>query len=310
MMGRLKRDQGQFLYCFNLEEVVPEDHMVRSIAAVLDLSWVYAELAPYYSRFGRPSVDPVLMIRMLIVGYVFAIRSERALCRDVRVNLAYQWFCGLSLEDRIPDHSAFSRARNERFHDNDIFRRVFERVVSACMAAGLVGGEGYAVDASLIEADANKSRSVAGTEWDAKNIDPEAASRAAKEYLATLDDAAYGAASSVTPKFISPSDPAAQWTGAMKSAAFFAYADNYLIDVKFGIIMDVEASRAIRQAEVGASRTMIERTEAAFGIRPEWVVGDTAYGSAPNLNWLVHEGQRALHSRYRQVAARGWHFFA
>src|SRR5208282_3232613 len=157
-----------------------------------------------------------------------------------------------------------------------------------CMAAGLVGGKGYAVDASLIEADANKSRSIPGTQWDAKNIDPEAASRAAKEYLATLDDAAYGAASSVTPKFISPSDPAAQWTGAMKSAAFFAYADNYLIDVKFGIIMDVEASRAIRQAEVGASRTMIERTEATFGIKPEWLTADTAYGSAPNLDWLVN----------------------
>ena len=101
MMGRLDRDQGQFLYCFNLEEVVPEDHLVRAIAAVLDLSWVYGELAPYYSRFGRPSLDPALMIRMLIVGYVFAIRSERALCRDVRVNLAYRWFCGLSLEDKF-----------------------------------------------------------------------------------------------------------------------------------------------------------------------------------------------------------------
>ena len=109
------------------------------------------------------------------------------------------------------------------------------------------------------------------------------------EYLARLDDAAYGAATSVVPKFVSPSDPAAQWTGAMKSAAFFAYADNYLIDVKCGIIMDVEASRAIRQAEVGASRTMIERTRACFGIKPDWLVGDTAYGSAPNLDWLVNE---------------------
>jgi Transposase DDE domain len=110
-----------------------------------------------------------------------------------------------------------------------------------------------------------------------------------KEYLATLDNAAYGAATEVVPKFVSPSDPAAQWTGAMKGAAFFAYADNHLIDVKYGIIMDVEASRAIRQAEVGASRTMIERTAARFGIKPEWLVGDTAYGSAPNLDWLVNE---------------------
>ena len=289
MMGRRDREQGHLFYCFNLEEVVPEDHLVRAIAGVLDLSWVHTELAPHYSPIGRPSIDPVLMIRMLIVGYVFAIRSERALCREVQVNLAYRWFCGFGIEDKIPDHSVFSRARNERFRDHNIFRQVFERVVGACIAAGLVGGDGFAVDASLIEADANKSRSVPGVEWNTKRIDPEAASRAAKEYLATLEDAAYGAASPVTPKFISPSDPAAQWTGAMKSAAFFAYADNYLIDVKFGIIMDVEASRAIRQAEVGASRTMIERTEATFGIKPKWLAADTAYGSATNLDWLVNE---------------------
>ena len=116
-----------------------------------------------------------------------------------------------------------------------------------------------------------------------------------QEYLATLDDAAFGAASDVTPKFVSPSDPAAQWTGAMRGPAFFAYADNYLIDVKFGVIMDVEASRAIRQAEVGASQTMIERTEACFGIKPEWLAADTAYGSASNLDWLVNEQGIAPH---------------
>jgi len=196
MMGRLEHDQRQLFYSFRLDEVVPGDHLVREIAAVLDLSWVHAELAPYYSKIGRPSIDPVLMIRMLVVGYVFAIRSERMLCREVRVNLAYRWFCGLSIEDSVPDHSAFSRARNERFHDSSIFRQVFERVVATCIAAGLVGGEGFAVDPSLIEADANKSRSIPGEEWN-KNIDPKAASRAVKDYLATLDQAAYGAATPV-----------------------------------------------------------------------------------------------------------------
>jgi transposase len=233
MMGRLKNDQGQLFYSFNLEDVVPSDHLVREIAAVLDLSWVHGELASYYSPLGRPSIDPALMIRMLIVGYVFAIRSERLLCREVKVNLAYRWFCGLSIEDAIPDHSVFSRARNERFRDSGIFRHVFERVVEACIVAGLVGGEGFAVDASLIVADANKQRSVPGKDWD-KNRNSEGASRAVREYLATLDDAAFGAASDVTPKFVSPSDPAAQWTGAMRGPAFFGYADNYLIDVKFG----------------------------------------------------------------------------
>ena len=294
MMGRLKREQEQLFYSFCLDEAVPDDHAVRAIAAVLDLSWVHGELAPYYSVLGRPSIDPALMIRMLIVGYVFAIRSERALCREVQVNLAYRWFCGLSIEDRLPDHSAFSRARNERFRDSDIFRRVFERVVEACINAGLVGGEGFAVDASLIAADANKQRSIPGKDWD-KNRAPEKASRAVKEYLATLDAVAFGAASDVTPKFVSPSDPAAQWTGAMRGPAFFAYADNYLIDVRFGVIMDVEASRAIRQAEVGAARTMVERTEERFDIKPKRLAADTAYGSGPNLNWLVKDKDIAPH---------------
>jgi transposase len=294
MMGRLNHDQGQLFYSFCLDEAVPDDHLVRQIAGILDLSWVHCELAPYYAKLGRPSIDPVLMIRMLIIGYVFAIRSERALCRDVQVNFAYRWFCGLSIEDKIPDHSAFSRARNERFRDSDIFRRVFERVVGVCLAAGLVGGEGFAVDASLVVADVNKQRSIPGSEW-SNGLDAQAASRAAKEYLATLDAAAFGAASSVTPKFVSPSDPAAQWTGAMRGPAFFAYADNYLIDVKFGIIMDVEASRAIRQAEVGAAKTMIERTEERFDIKPERLAADTAYGSGANLNWLVKDKKIAPH---------------
>ncbi len=294
MMGRLKDDQSQLFYEFHLDDAVPGDHLVREIDAVLDLSWVHAELAPYYPSIGRPSIDPVLMVRMLIVGYVFAIRSERALCGEVKVNLAYRWFCKLSIEDQIPDHSAFSRARNERFRGSDIFRRVFERIVGACIGAGLVGGEGFAVDASLIAADANKQRSIPGSEW-SKELDPQKVSRAAKEYLATLDDAAFGAASDVTAKFVSPSDPAAQWTGAMRGPAFFAYADNYLIDVKFGVIMDVEASRAIRQAEVGAAKTMIERTEERFGLKPERLAADTAYGSAANLNWLVNDKKIAPH---------------
>ena len=294
MMGRVNRDQCPLFYSFCLDEVVPENHRVREIAAVLDLSWVHAEIAPYYARIGRPSIDPVLMIQMLIVGYVFAIRSERAICREVQVNLAYRWFCGLSIEDRIPDHSAFSRARNQRFRDSDIVRRVFERVVEACIAAGLVGGEGFAVDASLIQADANKQRSVPGSEW-SKTRDPEAASRAVREYLASLDAAAFGAASDVIPKFVSPSDPAAQWTGAMRGPAFFAYANNNLVDVKFGVIVHVEASRAIRQAEVGAAKTMIVRTEDCFGLKPERLAADTAYGSAATLNWIVNEKKIAPH---------------
>ena len=242
MMGRLNRDQGQLFYSFCLDEAVPDDHRVRDIAAVLDLSWVHAELAPHYSHLGRPSIDPVLMIRMLILGYVFAIRSERLLCREVQVNLAYRWFCGLSIEDRVPDHSAFSRARNERFRDSDIFRRVFERVVETCIAKK--AGPRIA-----------PVHCAAGSEGETN----------------------LGVTSLAAPK------------AASSSVA------RYLIDVKVGIIMDVEASRAIRQAEVGAARTMIERTEERFGVRPERLAADTAYGSAANLGWLVNEKQIAPH---------------
>src|SRR6201981_2937803 len=294
MIGRLKSDQGQLFYEFHLGDAIPEDHLVRKIDAALDLSWLRSELASHYSPMGRPSIDPELMIRMLVVGYVFAIRSERLICREVQVNLAYRWFCKLGIEDAIPDHSAFSRARNERFREGDVFRRVFERVVEACIAADLVGREGFAVDASLIQADANKQRSIAGQDW-RRDRDPARSSRAVKEYLATLDDTAWGAASDVVPKFVSPSAPAAQWTGAHKGPAFFAYANNYLIDVKVGIIMDVEATPAIRQAEVGAARTMIERTEQRFAIKPERLAGGLRFGCQPRLNWLVEDKTIAPH---------------
>src|SRR5437763_8312037 len=165
MMGRLKSETAQLFYQFQLDDAVPEDHLVRKIDTALDLSWLRSELAPHYSSMGRPSIDPELMIRMLVVGYVFAIRSERLICREVQVNLAYRWFCKLGIEHAIADHSAFSRARNERFREGDVFRRVFERAVEACIAAGLVGGERFAVDASLIQGDAKQQRSIAGQDW-------------------------------------------------------------------------------------------------------------------------------------------------
>jgi len=161
-------------------------------------------------------------------------------------NLAYRWFCRLGLDGRVPDHSTFSKNRHGRFRDSDAFRHVFETVVSRCIEEGLVGGEGFAVDASLIPVDANRQRSVSsaeGTDWPGLA----ASRRSVREYLDTLDQTAWGAASEVTPKFVSRSDPAAQWTGAHKGHAFFAYADNYLIDLKAAVILDVEATRAIRQ---------------------------------------------------------------
>ena len=196
----------------------------------------------------------------------------------------------MGLDGKVPDHSTFSKNRHGRFRESDLLRHAFESIVQRCLAEGLVGADGFAVDASLVAADANKQRSVASKDWKPEEI-KENAVRAAREYLATLDNAAFGTASPVTPKFISRSDPAAQWTGAHKGHAFFAYANNYLIDTDHGVIVDVEATRAIRQAEVGAARTMLERTEMRFGMRPASLAADSAYGSAESLAWLVkHKG--------------------
>jgi len=136
--------------------------------------------------------------------------------------------------------------------------------------------------------------SIPGDEWRAQDHGTEA-SRAVQEYLATLDEAAWGAATDVELKFVSPSDPAAQWTGTMRGPAFFAYATNDLIDNQHAVIFDVEATRAIRQAEVGAARTMLDRTAERFGLKPQHLAADSAYGSADNLSWLVKEKQIAPH---------------
>ena len=272
MMGHRQVDQAALFYEFSLEAHVPGDHLLRSIDRFVELGELRRELAAFYSTIGRPSVDPELMLRMLIVGYCFGIRSERRLCEEVHLNLAYRWFCRLGLDGRVPDHSTFSKNRHGRFRQSDLFRRLFETVLRRCISEGLVGGEGFAVDASLIKADANRQKGIEGE----KGISPEAAGRAVKEYLAVLDDAAFGAASEVKPKFISPADPAARWTGAHGGQAFFAYSTNYLIDLENAIIVDVEATTAIRQAEVLAARRMIERSMERFDLYPARLMGDSA----------------------------------
>ena len=300
MMGRRKNGQGQFFYAFDLDKVVPPDHLVRQIDCLLDLSWVHKELAPYYSHTGRPSIDPELMIRMLVVGYVFAIRSERQLCAEVQVNLAYRWFCKLGIEDTIPDHSVFCRARHERFRESDALRRMFEGVVATCIAAGLVGGEAFSIDASLIKADVDKKKRVPGDQpiaWPKA----EEASRAVREYLMALDaarsdedsDSGDGGGSSgggsrrKPPKEISLTDPQAAWVARKGIEPFFAYDANYLIDNKAGIIVDAEGTRANRAAEIAITETMVDRVKRRFDLRPQRLAGDSAYGAVRLLKGLV-----------------------
>ncbi|MGF6853712.1 transposase [Paraburkholderia sp. CI3] len=237
MMGRLGSGQDKLFYSFNIGNHVPREHLLRGIDHFLNLRDLRQHLAPFYSPMGRPSIDPELMIRILIVGYCFGIRSERRLCEEVHLNLAYPWFCRLGLEDAVPEHSTFSKNRHGRFRDSGVLRHVFESVLGRCMSEGLVKGEGFAIDASIIRADASSARGVPGS----GPIDcgcVKGQSRAVREYLEALEEAnpagteaAEMAETSTSPKRISLTDPTASWTAAKGGLPFFAYSTNYLIDL-------------------------------------------------------------------------------
>ena len=289
MMGRKDDHQGHFFYHFKLDERIPQDHLLRGIDQFLDLSQLHEHLEPFYSHTGRPSIDPELMIRMLIIGYCYGIRSERRLCEEVQLNLAYRWFCRLSLEDDVPDHSTFSKNRHGRFRDSEVLRFVFEGVVERCLAEGLVSGEGFAIDASIVKADASRVRSKSLKQDDDDWPRPGGSSRAVREYLAALDEG------NEPMRSVSTTDPAAQFTGATGDKPFYAYSTNYLIDTEAGIIVDVEATRAHRTDEVASTKTMLERVEERFDLKPKRLAADTAYGSAAMLGWLVEEKEILPH---------------
>jgi transposase len=300
MMGERTVAQEPLFYEFSMERHVPADHILRSVDRFVDLSGIREHLRPFYSVMGRPSIDPELMIRMLIVGYCMGIRSERRLCDEVHLNLAYRWFCRLGLDGDVPDHSTFSKTRHGRFRDSDLLRQLFEATVKRCVAERLVGGDGFAVDASLIRAEANRQRFHTGDEGLPSGL----SGRAVEEYLAVLDDAAFGSATPVVPSRISPSDPASRYTSAHGGQAQFCYATNYLVDVQNAVIMDVEASTAVRQAEVTAAKRMIERVQDDLGILPRKLIADTGYGSAEMLGWLVDEQNIEPHIPVLDKSAR------
>jgi transposase len=289
MMGRQTGDQSQLFYLFNLEERIPADHLLRRINPVVTrvLAELRAKLEPFYSDIGRPSIDPELMLRMLIVGYCYGIRFERRLCDEVELHLAYRWFCRLDLDDKVPDHSTFSVNRHGRFRDSDILRHVFEAVVRACMDAGLVKSEGFAVDASVMEADASRYHGKAPDEIDWSL--PERQTRAVAEFLTALDDEDSDTNRKL-PKVISPVDPCSAWTAKANKRVQFGYGLNYLIDIENAVIVDVEATPARTYDEVAATKVMIKRTDERLGLKPSRLAADTAYGTGKFLSWLIATG--------------------
>ena len=309
MMGRQDRDQRQLFYEFSLDEIVPVDHLLRriNVFATAVLADLHEQLRGFYSDIGRPSVDPELMIRMLLVGYCYGIRHERRLCQEVALHLAYRWFCKLDLEDEVPHHSTLPVNRLGRFRESEILRHIFERVVAGCMASGLIKGEGFAADASVMEANASRYHGKAPNELDW--TDAQRQTRAVAEYLAGLDaetepqteggeDSGGGGSDGEPPpgpnrkppKVISPSDPSSAWTAKANKRVQFGYGLNYLIDVEHAIIVDVEATPARTFDEVAATETMIERTKQRFDLKPKRLAADTAYGTGKFLAFVVGAG--------------------
>jgi transposase len=286
-MGRQSGDQASLIYEFCLDDRVPKNHLLRRINVFVTaaLADVHEQLDPHYSEIGRPSIDPELMIRMLIVGYCYGLRSERKLTQEVELHLAYRWFCRLDLDDKVPHHSTFSENRLHRFRESDIFRHIFECVVAACMAAGLVKGEGFAVDASVMEANASRYHGKAPEELDW--TEKQRQKRAVAEYLVALEGESEPNPDRKPPKVISPSDPQSAWTAKANKRVQFGYGLNYLIDIENAVIVDVEATPARTYDEVVATQTMLDRTEQRFNLKPKRLAADTAYGTGKFLGWLV-----------------------
>ena len=327
MMGRRRRDQGKLFYEFLLEDRIPGNHLLRrmNVFVTAALDDLHKMLEPYYSEIGRPSIDPELMMRMLLVGYCYGIRSERRLCQEIELHQAYRWFCKLDLDDTIPHHSTFSANRLGRFRDSDVLRHIFERVVWSAMAVGLVKGEGFAVDASVLEANASRYHGKPPEELDW--TDAQRQRRAVAEYLAAIEAEAASAPEETasketddgddgpetprkrrgerkTPKVISPSDPSSAWTAKANKRVQFGYGLNYLVDVENAVIVDVEATPARTYDEVAATKVMIDRTRQCFDLKPKRLIADTAYGTGKFLGWLVKERRITPHIPVWDKSAR------
>jgi len=280
MMGQHERTESLFYY-FRLEDQIPQDHLLRLIDEHVDLSFVRERLQPFYSSTGRPSIDPEVLLRLLLIGYLYGITSERRLLEEVKMHLAYRWFTRLDFGTEIPDHSTFSKNRHGRFRQSGVFQEIFEEIVRRCLEAGLVEGKNLAVDATLIAADASQQSRVP-REWL-----PQVAQvcHTVKQYLAELNE--QNPVSQA--EMVSTTDPDAVLASKAPGSALMGYYDNYVIDTTSRVILGVQASPALFHQQTVAARNMMERVQ-KLGVRPESLGADKAYGSGEFLSWVLAQG--------------------
>lgn len=295
MRGQHERCEPMFA-CVRLEELVPREHMLRRIDELIDFSFVHRGTEDLYSHTGRPSIDPEVLLRMMVVGYLYGITSERRLCQEVQLNLAYRWFCGLNLEDKVPDHSTFSKNRHGRFAGRGLFREWFEAVVRQAQERGLVRAEHLTVDATTVEANASLG-----------SLEPIVVSMEPQEYLRRVQEqndqdaspeqeADQGREQSEklsNQTHRSRTDPDARMLSMPYAKTRLAYSHNVLMDNAHRVIVDVEVTEPNVHQEGEVAAEMIERSRFRLGVLPESVGGDKAYGYGPAVGRLCEAGVQA-----------------
>src|SRR5262249_3087166 len=284
MMGNHSRSESLFHY-FRVEDQVPENHLLRLIDRYINLDFIRAKLKDSYSDTGRPSIDPELLLRMLLIGYLCGVTSERKLVEELRMHRAWRWFTRLGFDEEIPTHSTFSKNRHGRFQESNLLQELFEEMVARCVAAGLVKGEHMSVDGSFIQANADHHRRVPGEQL----AEVAKVNQAVREYLAELERENPVEPAAPQQEKVSTTDPDA--TYATKGGpARLGYYDNYLVDNARCVIVGVQATRARLSQESAAARDMIERYRERYGYLPQSLTADTTYGNGELLQWLDDRG--------------------
>ena len=298
MMGQHDRSEALFYY-FRLEDQVPETHLLRLIEKHISFAFVREKLKASYSDRGRPSIDPELLLRILLIGYLYGISSERKLVEELRMHLAWRWFTGLGFDQEIPHHSTFSKNRHGRFQESKLFEQLFEQIVKQCVEVGLVQGKDLSVDGSFVEANASKESRIPREQL----AEVAQVNHTVRQYLVELEQQNPTDEPVHEQKRVSTTDPDATYATKGGTPARLGYYDNYLVDNHSCVIVGVQATAARMSQETVAAQDMIARFAEWQGCDPESVVADATYGNGEFLQWLM-ERKITPYMRTRDSALR------
>ncbi len=285
MMGQHARSESLFYY-FRIEDQVPENHLLRLIDRHIRFDFVREKLKNSYSDTGRPSIDPELLLRILLIGYLYGVTSERKLVEELQMHLAWRWFTGLSFDQEIPHHSTFSKNRHGRFLESNLFQELFEEIVDRCREAGLVEGEHLSVDGSFIQANASRSSRIPREQL----TEVAHVKRTVREYLADLEQENPVEEPAQQQDQVSTTDPDSTYSTKGDRPAELGYFNNYLVDNRSCVIVGVQATAARLSQESAAAREMITHSAERRGRFPQSVAADTTYGNGELLAWLEERG--------------------